>query len=327
GWVSSRYPSFNTRPSRAMPELKDEKDETLASLPELEKCDAVAVSTVARDDTVQYRLYKQRWLGLLGICILNIIASVGLTWFPSIAVTTSDEFGISLERINWLSNCNNVVYFPVSIVIPVISSRYGLRVSCFIGTVLMFIAAWVRYAGTASSLSSDGKFALLLLAQASITLILLAFGQPWFQVLGPKYSELWFDLKGRTTSTTLIALSNPVGSAVGHLVAPFCPTVRSSVLILAISTTVLVPSALLIQKAPPIPPTFSGSRPSLPPSQVLRAFLGRSRPGESAMALRERTDAVIITLTFGSLVAAFTAISVLLAQAIVSKPTKPVFKL
>ncbi|CAE6494813.1 unnamed protein product [Rhizoctonia solani] len=287
-----------------MPELKDEKDETLASLPELEKCDAVVASTVTRNDTVQYRLYKQRWLGLLGICILNIIASVGLTWFPSIAVTTSDD------------NCNNVVYFPVSVMIPIISSRYGLRISCFIGTTLMFIAAWVRYAGTASSLSSDGKFALLLLAQASIMLILLAFGQPWFQVLGPKYSELWFDLKGRTTSTTLIALSNPIGSAVGHLVAPFCPTVRSSVLILAISTTVLLPSALLIQRAPPIPPTYSGSRPSPPPSQVLRALLGRSRQGEATMVLRERTDAVIITLSFGSLVAAFTAVSVLLAQVI-----------
>ncbi|EUC64168.1 MFS general substrate transporter [Rhizoctonia solani AG-3 Rhs1AP] len=34
------------------------------------------------------------------------------------------------------------------------------------------------------------------------------------------------------------------------------------------------------------------------------------------MALRERADAVIITLSFGSLVAAFTAVSVLLAQAI-----------
>ncbi|KDN49828.1 hypothetical protein RSAG8_01893, partial [Rhizoctonia solani AG-8 WAC10335] len=279
-----------------MPELKDEKNETLVSLPTLEKGDAVAISTVTQDNTVQYRLYKRRWVGLLGICILNIIASVGLTWFPSIAVTASEEFGISLERINWLSNCNNVVYFPVS---------------CFIGTTLMFIAAWVRYAGTASSLSSDGKFALLLLAQ-----ILLAFGQPWFQVLGPKYSELWFDLKGRTTSTTLIALSNPIGSAVGHLVAPFCPTVRSSVLILAISTTVLLPSALLIQRAPPIPPTYSGSRPSPPPSQVLRALLGRSRQGEATMVLRERTDAVIITLSFGSLVAAFTAVSVLLAQAI-----------
>ncbi|CAE6431331.1 unnamed protein product [Rhizoctonia solani] len=301
-----------------MTEPKDEKNEALVSisLPTLEKGDAVLVSAVIQDTTVHYRLYKRRWVGLLGICILNIIASVGLTWFPSIAVTASKEFGISLERINWLSNCNNVVYLPVSVVIPIISSRYGLRMSCFIGTALMFIAAWVRYAGTASSLSSDGKFALLLLAQASIIFILLAFGQPWFQVLGPKYSELWFDLKGRTTSTTLIALSNPVGSAVGHLVAPFCPTVRSSVLILAISTTILLPSALLIQRAPPIPPTYSGSRPSPPPSQVLRAFLGLSRQGEAAMALRERADAVIITLSFGSLVAAFTAVSVLLAQAI-----------
>ncbi|KEP47661.1 MFS transporter [Rhizoctonia solani 123E] len=209
-----------------MTEPKDEKNEALVSisLPTLEKGDAVLVSAVIQDTTVHYRLYKRRWVGLLGICILNIIASVGLTWFPSIAVTASKEFGISLERINWLSNCNNVVYLPVSVMIPMISSRYGLRMSCFVGTALMFIATWVRYAGTASSLSSDGKFVLLLLAQ-----ILLAFGQPWFQVLGPKYSELWFDLKGRTTSTTLIALSNPVGSAVGHLVAPFCPTVRSSV--------------------------------------------------------------------------------------------------
>ncbi|CAE6452823.1 unnamed protein product [Rhizoctonia solani] len=294
-----------------MSELKDEKNETLVTLPTLEKDGAVVQSTVVHSNTVQYRLYKRRWAGLLGICILNIIASVGLTWFPSIAIPTFEEFGISLERINWLSNCNNVVYFPVSVVIPIISSRYGLRISYLIGTVLMFIAAWIRYAGTASSLSSDKKFALLLLAQ-----ILLAFGQPWFQVLGPKYSELWFDLKGRTTATTLIALSNPVGSAVGHLVAPFCPTVRSSVLILAIATTVLLPSALLIQKAPPIPPTYAGSQPSQPPSQVLRAFLGNSRQGEAVMTLRERTDAVIITLAFGSLVAAFTAISVLLAQAI-----------
>ncbi|CAE6508631.1 unnamed protein product [Rhizoctonia solani] len=298
---------------RIMLEPVDEKNEVLVE-PTVEKGDNIVPSTVSQVDIVQYRLYKRRWAGLLGICILNIVASVGLTWFPSIAIITSKEFGISLERINWLSNCNNVVYFPVSVVIPIVSSRYGLRISCLIGTVLAFIAAWVRYAGTASSLSPDGKFSLLLLSQASI--ILLAIGQPWFQVLGPKYSELWFDLKGRTTSTTLIALSNPIGSAVGHLVAPFCPTVRSSVLILAVSTTVLLPCALLIQKAPPIPPTYAGSLPSPPPAQVLRAFLGRPRRGELMMAFRERTDAVINTLVFGSLVAGFTAVSVLLAQTI-----------
>lgn len=69
-----------------MSELKDEKNETLVTLPTLEKDDAVVQPTVAHSNTVQYRLYKRRWAGLLGICILNIIASVGLTWFPSIAI-------------------------------------------------------------------------------------------------------------------------------------------------------------------------------------------------------------------------------------------------
>lgn len=53
--------------------------------------------------------------------------------------------------------------------------------------------------------------------------------QPWFLVLGPKYSEVWFDLKGRTTATMFVALSNPIGSAIGQVVAPFCSTVRGSV--------------------------------------------------------------------------------------------------
>lgn len=33
--------------------------------------------------------------------------------------------------------------------------------------------------------------------------------QPWFQIVGPKYSELWFGLKGRTTATAIIAIANP----------------------------------------------------------------------------------------------------------------------
>lgn len=37
-----------------------------------------------------------------------------------------------------------------------------------------------------------------------------AIAQPIFQVLGPKYSELWFDLKGRTTATMFVAIGRSV---------------------------------------------------------------------------------------------------------------------
>jgi hypothetical protein len=39
-----------------------------------------------------------------------------------------------------------------------------------------------------------------------------AISQPIFQVLGPKYSEMWFDLKGRTTATMVIAIGESSSS-------------------------------------------------------------------------------------------------------------------
>ncbi|CAE6493347.1 unnamed protein product [Rhizoctonia solani] len=260
---------------------------------------------------VEYRLYKRRWTGLLGVCLLNFVAGAAWFWFASIAIPVSEDFGISLGQVNWLANCVNVAFLPVSLVIPSVCSRYGLRISCFIGTIVTLVGAWVRYAGTAPSLSPNGKFGLLLFGQ-----ILLGIGQPWFLIIGPKYSEVWFDLKGRTTATMLVSISNPIGTSFGQIVAPYCPSVRVSILILAIMTTGLAPSVLLIYSAPPTPPTFSGSHPSPPPIQTLRAFLGRSRSGEITMTPRERLDSVILLLTFGLMVAALNTLGIILAQAI-----------
>jgi FLVCR family MFS transporter 7 len=81
----------------------------------------------------------------------------------------------------------------------------------------------LRYAGTITSLSSESAYALLILGQVRTPLLnismslnhsyldhhmqfLSAISQPIFQVLGPKYSEMWFDLKGRTTATMVIAV-------------------------------------------------------------------------------------------------------------------------
>ena len=35
---------------------------------------------------------------------------------------------------------------------------------------------------------------------------LAAISQPVYQILAPKYSERWFDLKGRTTATMIISI-------------------------------------------------------------------------------------------------------------------------
>ena len=36
--------------------------------------------------------------------------------------------------------------------------------------------------------------------------VFAALAEPIFQVLGPRYSEVWFDLEGRTTATMIISI-------------------------------------------------------------------------------------------------------------------------
>lgn len=123
---------------------------------------------------------------------------------------------------------------------------------------------------------------------------LSAVSQPVYQILAPKYSERWFDLKGRTTATMIISIgidsfsrngipttdqssSQRILSVVGW--ASYChqyiriPASRyvhiqlvtavsmstwhgtSKILALAIISTAVVPLDLLIAEAPPTPPS------------------------------------------------------------------------
>ncbi|KAF8686468.1 MFS general substrate transporter [Rhizoctonia solani] len=187
----------------------------------------------------------------------------------------------------------------------------GLLGTLIIGSLSLLASSWIRYAGTSQDLDADGKYALLLVGQ-----IFTGFAQPWFQILGPRYSETWFAMSGRTTATMLVAIAGPIGGALSQLIAPAFSTVSDSVLILAIITSAVTPTVLLVGSKPPVPPCLShaGSQNSPPLMQILRALVGRARQGEAFMSPRERADMVIITLLFGSLVGAFSAFSILINQ-------------
>lgn len=171
--------------------------------------------------------------------VVSSSLEVRLTIFLFRISEASATFGISLDQVNWLGNVISLMYIAVAPVIPIACSRYGLRFCvrssllpeiCLVlmvvfpqyvtGACFMTIAAWVRFAGTAASLDSQGAYALLILGQVrtianivvpalNIPCLLQLFGavaQATFQVLAPKYSETWFDLKGRTTATMLMSI-------------------------------------------------------------------------------------------------------------------------
>ncbi|KAJ7036834.1 major facilitator superfamily domain-containing protein [Mycena alexandri] len=261
------------------------------------------------DSPPQYRLYRQRFLGLAGFIVLNIVSGWPRPWFGSIANQASSELGYSLDRINWLGNIMTCTCMPVVLAIPALATRFGLRKSCFIGAGSMVTASWIRYAGTSHSLSSNQSYALVISGQ-----LFSAISQPIFLVLAPKYSETWFDLRGRTAATMAIAVANPVGGAIAQLVSSRFASVRQSILGLAIVSSVIAPFVLLIYNAPPTPPTYSGSTksPSLP--VLLNALLGKDTAVESQMKLRERIDFAVLLLVFGTLVATSNAFALLSGQ-------------
>ncbi|KAG0703286.1 MFS general substrate transporter [Suillus ampliporus] len=257
-----------------------------------------------------YRLYRRRFPGLFGFILLAVVTGMPWSWFGPISDSTSEDFGISLDQVDWLGNITSCVYIPVSLLVPLLCTRFGLRRCAEVGAAMLLISGWVRYAGTITSLSSESAYALLILGQ-----FLSAISQPVFQVLGPKYSELWFGLKGRTTVTMLIAISNPIGSAVGQLISPIIGTPKQSILILAIISTAVTPALFLIQSKPPSPPTYAGSKAPQSLYSLLLAMVGKVCPSDPAyMAPRERLEFLIISLSFGVLSGATNALSILSSQ-------------
>ncbi|KAF8754754.1 MFS general substrate transporter [Rhizoctonia solani] len=122
-------------------------------------------------------------------------------------------------------------------------------------------------------------------------------------------------MSGRTTATMLIAIAGPIGGALSQLIAPAFSTVSDSVLILAIITSAVTPTVLLIGSKPPVPPCFTRWFPKFAAFDANSpSSCGRARQGEAFMSPRERADMVIITLLFGSLVGAFSAFSILISQ-------------
>ncbi|OBZ74517.1 Major facilitator superfamily domain-containing protein 7 [Grifola frondosa] len=279
---------------------------------------ATAVMSIQKDESVEagfptedsYRLYKTRWVGLVALVFLNIVAGMSLVWFGPIANDVAQDFGFSLDEINWFGNIVNVIFLPSCVIVPLIYERFGIRRSCYIGAVLFITSAWIRYAGTAKSLSNGGSYALIMIGQ-----LLAGMSQPIFQVLVPSYSEKWFDLKGRTTATMIMGISNPIGNALGQLISPLVGSPRQSILVMAIIYSAVTPFVFLVGNAPPTPPTYAASRKHPTFASLGRAMLGKeTTTNPTYMTMRQRIDFAIIFLVFGILVGIVNAFSILTAQ-------------
>lgn len=218
---------------------------------------------------VQFKLYKRRFSGVISIVILSVVAGMNLPWFGPISNKTAETFDISLDKVNWLGNIVGITYIVYSPLVPILCSRFNIFICSLIAAIFLVLSAWIRFAGTAKSLSPDGAYALLLIGQA-----FSAVPQVTYQVLSPKFSETWFDIKSRTTATMLMAVAGPLGNAVGQIVSPLISDTRKGILILGIISSIASPLAFFVGSKPPTPPSFAGSQTSPTFAVTLRALFG-----------------------------------------------------
>ncbi|KAI0759163.1 hypothetical protein BC629DRAFT_1071779 [Irpex lacteus] len=230
-----------------------------------------------------YRLYEQRFVGLFALVVLNFVSGFLLVWFGPIANDTAHEFGFTLGQVNWLGSAV-ISRSPCVGSSCVVCKRWGVRMTCYVGSALFVVSAWVRYAGDVSSHRP-----------------ILLRNMVWSKESHDGHNDyrrsesLWFSY-----STDYLPLAN---------------TVRTSILVLAIICTCAAPLALLMSEAPPTPPTHSASheRPSL--MSLIRALAGReSKDKRSYMTVRERVDFFLLTLIGGVLVGVVTSYSLLTAE-------------
>ncbi|EPS96236.1 hypothetical protein FOMPIDRAFT_58415 [Fomitopsis schrenkii] len=255
-------------------------------------------------------MYKRRWIGVVAIIILNIVAGMSLVWFGPIADDTVHKFQFTLDEVNWLGNCINIVYLPAPVIVPWLYGRLGLRKTCWLGAIIFVASGWIRYAGTAHGIGRGGAYALIIIGQ-----ILSGVAQPIFQVLIPGYSEKWFNLRQRTTATMLMSISNPIGVAIGQLISPLVGPPNQGLLVLAIIYSASAPCVLLVQDAPPTPPTRAAGQRNPSFMSLVRAMAGREpRDRTTYMTTRQRIDFAVMSLLFGVLVAAISAFSILSSQ-------------
>ncbi|KAL7538991.1 hypothetical protein ACHAXR_008965 [Thalassiosira sp. AJA248-18] len=224
-----------------------------------------------------YRVYRERWLMLFYLSLLNLLSDwTGLSVAP-IATITSRAYNSDDDYI--YANDNNIsVYIqPEALVTvfliassigtalePWILGRLGLRRTVVFGAFCNMLGNIIKsggFAGTFFTVSSllhglHGTCALYL------GFFLVGFAQPLFQCTPALLSASWFPEEERTLATSIALNANQLGVGLAFIVGALYVQSPSQIanyfsLLSLFSVIAFVGTALQLEDAPPTPPSGS----------------------------------------------------------------------
>ncbi|KAK8391780.1 hypothetical protein O3P69_017424 [Scylla paramamosain] len=208
-----------------------------------------------------YRVYKQRWLVLLTVVVLNI-SNAGL-WIniAPVAYKAAAFFDVNITDVNWFSLVFLFVSIPFCFISTLSVNQLGLKPAIHIGSILNCVGALTRAVATAGFLPTEVVFPLCLTGQ-----VIAAMAQSFLLFIPTKVSQLWFPETSRAISTTILSMSNPLGILVTQVVSPLIVTEKENIPTLnyvfgGIAIFSLLTTLVCVTRSmPPTPPSHSAAR-------------------------------------------------------------------
>ena len=178
----------------------------------------------------------RRWAVLLAFSLSNALNAFVWIQFAPIANLTSARFGVSLASVDWLSLSFMLLYVPGAAVSIFVTERFGMRALLLGAASANALAALVRYLATFAPVAR--QFPVVMLGQC-----IAALAQPAFINAPSRVSGDWFAASERATTTTIAAMSNVIGNALGSALPPAftsAPTDVDTGLVVALGAAAVV---------------------------------------------------------------------------------------
>lgn len=153
-----------------------------------------------RDRAVETRLYWRRFAVLAVFSLYSLVNAFQWIQYSSIANVFTHFYGVTSDKVDWLSIVYMVAYVPLIFPATWLLDRRGLRLTALLGAGLNCAGAWLKCASVSREL-----FGVTLAAQ-----VICSVAQVFILGLPSRIASVWFGPREVSTACATAVLGNQV---------------------------------------------------------------------------------------------------------------------
>jgi hypothetical protein len=165
--------------------------------------------------TAAFPKSPRRWLVLLAFSLSNALNAYLWISLAPVANVAAARFSVPIASVDWFSLSFMVLFAPGAVLSIVWTEVFGLRSLLLCAAAANFASALVRWLSVFAPSAGGLAFGIALLGQS-----ISALAQPAFINAPARISGTWFGAGEQALATTVAAMSNVVGNALGSALPP-----------------------------------------------------------------------------------------------------------